>query len=135
MNNKNLIGREAQIYYNLNKGGWSIRTKEISPNGKKTWKVTGHIYDGLIVKVKKLTVQEGTRQRIIEKKQKSVCAFLTGEIVSIGGKRPKLKNEYSFNPYYKGYFYETKTKKRVDAENLDNVYFCNESRKFYALPK
>ena len=94
-----LVGRRVDVYYNLHKGGWSVRCKggKASPeNGK----VIGYLKGNSVLRlqVERAHVSERGRARVIASGRRSVHAWITGVIVSISP-RPAAGPEITYNPY------------------------------------
>lgn len=64
-------GQRVQIYYNLHKGGYSIKDKA-------TGLVVGYAQNVLLTRCK-FNVQQGGRQKTIQEKRKRVHAYIEGD--------------------------------------------------------
>lgn len=131
---------KAFIYYNLNNGCWSVKSREPETYGK----VVAHVYE-LVVAHVEFKVSEAGRQRVIEEQRKNVHAGVSGRIVAWRGADPRYPIQQSigaagqcskvldsmievdlplvsYNPYYAGYFYTKEDKAPVYVANLVGMY-------------
>jgi hypothetical protein len=115
------------VYRNLNKRKgdpslfvWSLRVRG---------KVEGHSKFALLLNPE-FKVSESTRQRVITRNRRAVCAFVRGTLAhthphSISRMAPAGKRvRISFNPYTGDTFYRCDTRKPVTA--ADAVIFTSE---------
>ena len=130
------------IYRNLNKRKgnpslfvWSIR----AANGPNRGKVEGHA-ETVILRDPEFKVAESTRQRVITRNRRAVCAYIRGTVEiparmpdnplyygATGAAIPCLAGKrvlISFNPYTGDTFYRCDTRKPVTA--ADAVIFTSE---------
>ena len=90
------IGHKVDIYFNLHKKKWSIKSRV-------TNRIILHTEKACVINAS-FVVQESGRQRVLKEKRRNVHAFVRGEFAPVP---PDLKNPYQifYNPYHAGYFY------------------------------
>lgn len=112
---------KVRVYRNLHKSCYSVKAME----GENKNRVIYHASEVLLTNVK-FVVYESGRQRVLERKQKNVHAFVDGNmasVVPIGADIGSIIEEeindakVSYNPYRFGYFYYTTTLDRVDISS------------------
>ena len=124
---------KAQIYFNLHKKTWSMKTQQLNAQGKKVWRVTEYS-DSVLFRPEKYVSREGTRQRIIARKQKEICAFVQGEIIQLDAAKPsQLGDTISYNPYFENFFYSDHDKKEIDPKKYSLLYFDKNNKKAHEV--
>ena len=111
-----LIGSTVQVYWNLRKKTWSIRSK-------KTRKVVGYS-DHVILTGVKFVVSESGRQRVITEKRKNVHAWAEGTMLT-NVSCTVLGHDFkqiSYNPYKSGNFAYKSNGRPVRV--AERVMFC-----------
>lgn len=84
----------AQIYYNLRTGLWSVRS-----GGRVIAHLAELTLGGCVPHV-----GESSRQKVIERRCRSVHAWIKGSAWSEGASIPPGAERVSYNPYRCGYF-------------------------------
>lgn len=133
MNNVTLVegrtiaaGERVEVYYNLNKGGYSI--KSLDKGNKDKGKVVAYA-DNVTITGASFHASEATLKKILEKKQKAVYAVVRGYIVDADKKDIQQYKEGYINPYTTGTFINRQTKEELSTAK--EVYFTN--KLFYYL--
>ena len=99
-----IVREDARIrtYWNLHKDCYSI----VHAEGENYGRVAGYLRIPFLLKNVEFRVQEATRQRIIEKGVRDICAYAVGRIESLGSVAPKhiqrMQNQgrhVQFNPF------------------------------------
>jgi hypothetical protein len=88
----------VEVYRNLHRGDWSIRSCT-------TGRVIGHSDQVFLADVR-LTVQKAGRDRVLREKRKNVHAFMRGELVTTADWHTShnTDQQVSYNPYKAGSF-------------------------------
>jgi len=84
----------VRVHRNLHKAAWSV----VDP---KTGRVIAHV-DRIALKDVEFRVQEGGRQTVLRTRQRSVHAYVVGELVGTIQKppsRPSGLRRFSYDPY------------------------------------
>ena len=118
INNVPMSAVPVDVYRNLHKNTWSIRSRT-------TGRVIAHA-DNVVVKNVKFVVQPAGRQRVLDEERKNVHAFVRGRIspITTDGVIPMLTRvaytvQVKYNPYIlepdqrAGHFYEVDTEETV----------------------
>lgn len=74
---------KVDVYRNLNEGNFSIRSRDTDHFDGAYGRVVGHAKQVLVGGVK-FVVQEGSRERAVEKGQRNVHAFVRGVMLGTG---------------------------------------------------
>ncbi len=98
---------------------WNVREKNFSVKNQNG--VLLHASKAAMKDVS-FHVVESTRRRIIHNKRKEVCAWAEGELVHLCHAKKDEMTQVSFNPYKQGFFYCTKTNRRIDKAELALFY-------------
>ena len=111
---KDITDVPVDIYRNLHKNTWSIRSR-----------TTGRIIkwaDGLVVRNATFVVQPGGRQRVLDEGRKNVHAFVRGTLSPISTDmltQVAFNVQIKYNPYIlepdqrAGHFYEVETEETI----------------------
>jgi hypothetical protein len=118
------VGERVEVYYNLNKGGYSI--KSIDKRNANKGKVVAYA-DYVTLENATFHASEATLKRILSSKQKSVYAVVRGYLVNIDKQDTNQYKLGYINPYTTGHFIDRDTNKRLNK--ADTVYF--ENKLFY----
>jgi hypothetical protein len=114
----------VDVYWNLHKGGYSIRAREGADKGR----VIGYAARVDLVDAT-FTVREGARQRVLHDKQKSVHAWVTGTLVD--SVDASCMTAVTYNPYREATFVRRDTRspvhsaQRVAMETRDGRAFVS----------
>jgi hypothetical protein len=103
---------KCDVYLNLHKKSWSVRSREKDNYGK----IYAH-RKIVIIKNPIFVVNEGGRQRVLREKQKNIHAFVRGELVSADETYAELKSfpldratHVAYNPYQSATFVDVKSR-------------------------
>ena len=114
INNVPMSAVPVDVYRNLHKNTWSIRSRT-------TGRVIAHA-DNVVVKNVKFVVQPAGRQRVLDEERKNVHAFVRGTLSPISTDMLTLVEfnvQIKYNPYIlepdqrAGHFYEVDTEETV----------------------
>lgn len=94
---------------------WNVREKTFSVKNQNG--VLLHASKAAMKDVS-FSVIEATRQRILSRQTKEVCAWAEGELIHLRFLKINDLTEVSFNPYKHPHFYCVKTNRRVDSAKL-----------------
>src|SRR5574343_1925883 len=94
----------VSCYRNLHKKCYSVMYKG---------RVIKHLTN-FCLKNAKFVVRESGRQRVIREKRKNVHAFVVGELVE-DATGVTVGNRISYNPYEQNYFFDARTKAKLDV--------------------
>ena len=102
-------GVSVDVYRNLHKNTWSIRSRT-------TGRVVDHS-DNVLVRAAKFVVQPAGRNRVLQEKRKNVHAFVRGVVSPL----PRVTTfetpcdvQVKYNPYRADHFYEVETGEAVE---------------------
>ena len=108
INNMPLSAVKVDVYKNLHKNTWSIRSCTAG-------RVVGHA-DNIVVKNAKFVVQPAGRKKVLREQRKNVHAFIRGVIEPL----PRVTTfetpcdvQVKYNPYHADHFYEVETEEVV----------------------
>jgi hypothetical protein len=118
------VGERVEVYYNLNKGGYSI--KSIDKRNPNKGKVVAYA-DYVTLENATFHASEATLKRILASKQKSVYAVVRGYLVSADKQETTQYKRGYINPYTTGHFINEDTKEQLTT--AAQVYF--ENKRFY----
>ena len=128
---------KVDIYRNLHKDCWSVRSRERSNYGR----VVGHVHCA-VLKDAKFVVSQAGRDRVLREKRKNVHAVVRGNLLDSksGNTRwpwPVLLDllpmkRVAYHPYRKDSFFWTDTEKPVDRSSL--VLFGSDMAVHAGLP-
>jgi hypothetical protein len=109
-----ITGLKVDVYRNLAKGGFSIRSRETETYGRViSHRDTVHLRDVEFV------VREKGRQKVLEEEVKNVHAVLRGVVAE---ESPVDKStEVTYNPYKYSNFVERDTEKSLDQAAMVRV--------------
>ena len=101
MNLDSYIGQRVQVYRNLHKGAFSVRVKGL---------VVGYC-DSARLAGCEFKVGEVARQRVLERKCRSVHAYVVGTLVSAQNGEQEAADFFrvSYNPFVRGDFFNKAT--------------------------
>ena len=102
---------KVDVYFNLHKKVFSIRSREKETRGK----VIKHT-DNATIKNAKFVVSEKGRQRVLRERRKNVHAHIRGDLVS-NGDITNPKTAY-YNPYTKSSFVNYHTGEPVKQSDM-----------------
>ena len=95
-------GKKVAVYYNLNRGGWSIAEYK-SP--RCYGKVLGYAQSVTLTDCR-CVVRESSRLTVIKDKRRQVHAWIVGTLVATDEAKPaQLESAVSYNPFKCGHFY------------------------------
>ena len=106
-------GVSVDVYKNLHKNTWSIRSRT-------TGRVVEHA-DNVLVRAATFVVQPAGRQRVLKEQRKNVHAFVRGIITPlprITTFDPPCDVQVKYNPYHADHFYEVDTGEAVTQASL-----------------
>lgn len=106
-------GKKADIYRNLQTGGYSIRSRETETYGT----VIGH-EDVVVVTDAEFVVQEKGRQRVLEEERKNVHAVVRGVVSSLDewdGVNDADTVPVTYNPYEYAHFVHAETEEPIES--------------------
>ena len=112
----------VEVYWNLHKNRWSIRSLENHNRGK----IVGHI-DRLILSDCQFVVQPGGQKRTRKTGQKNVHAFVRGHIDGYHLPLPINSQRVTYNPFRDNTFILTDSKESI--RGADQTYFEIENGK------
>ncbi len=113
----------VRIHKNLNRNVWSRMVGGKGP--------VSHVLSAALADVE-FRVQEGSRQRVLERKVRSVHAYCVGEEVDVPADLDGMV-EVSYNPYRGGSFYRRDTGAPVTRAAL--VVFTSEGKCLTSNPE
>lgn len=112
------LGEKVEVYYNINKGGFSIKSKE---------KTNAH-YNKVVayapfIQIKDASFHVGTKtlERVRTRKQKEVYAVVRGILTSFDQLNDIGYRKGYHNPYITDTFIDWETKQEL--KTAENVYF------------
>jgi hypothetical protein len=106
-------GVSVDVYRNLHKNTWSIRSRT-------TGRVVGHS-DNVLVRAAKFVVQPAGRKRVLQDKRKNVHAFVRGVVSPLPGVttfETPCDVQVKYNPYKADHFYEVETGEAVEQASV-----------------
>lgn len=128
---QSLEGMKVDIYWNLHRGGFSIRSRETETYGK----VLAHMKDPnttLLIWQPEYVVQKAGHEKVLREQKKNVHAFIRGtidgmfegmNIEQMNAAAPTAKNGWdrravSYNPYKMDSFYERETEAPIESSDF-----------------
>ena len=127
-NNSGLADIKVDVYWNLHKKCWSIRSRERDDYGK----VVTHL-DSCVVAAAKFVVNQKGRERVLRERKKNVHAFVRGNLLMT--KMPGTIESYvgwdkvSYNPYKGPNFVAQSTGEELTQSSL--VLLSDEGKAYY----
>lgn len=112
---------KVRVYRNLHKDCWSVKYKGIVIARPKQ----------IQLKNAKMIVNEKGRQKVLDKKQKQVHAYIEGYWNEKSNRRPSFIQrwkEISYNPYFKPFFFFVRGKKAI--LNAKKVFLTSDNKVF-----
>lgn len=106
-------GKKADVYRNLQTGGYSIRSRETETYGT----VIGH-EDAVVVENAEFVVQEKGRQRVLEEERKNVHAVVRGVVGKLSDWDDVSDTEtvpVTYNPYEYAHFVHAETEEPIES--------------------
>ena len=129
-NNSGLADIRVDVYWNLHKKCWSIRSRERDDYGK----VVTHL-NSCVVAAAKFVVNQKGRERVLRERKKNVHAFVRGNLLmtKMPGRIEGYTgwDEVSYNPYKGPKFVAQSTGKALARSHL--VLLNTEGKAYYFL--
>lgn len=94
----NTVVTRVRVYFNIHRRMFSVQKKT-----EKGWRLWCHT-DFMFLKNVRFIVNEQARLKVIERRRKSVHAFIEGDIPNTGEDKFYGKTEVKYNPYHCGNF-------------------------------
>ena len=112
---------KVDIYRNLHKDCWSVRSRERSDYGR----VVDHVHCA-VIKNAKFVVSQAGRNRVLREKRKNVHAVVRGNLLDSKSGHTrwawqvlrKMMKRVTYHPYRKNTFFWADTEKSVDCSSL-----------------
>lgn len=108
-----VVGKKADVYRNLQVGGYSIRSRETETYGT----VIGH-EDEVVMENVEFVVQEAGRQKVLEEERKNVHAVVRGVVDtkdSWEGIDTNNAIPITYNPYEYAHFVHANTEEPIES--------------------
>lgn len=104
---------DVEVYKNLHNDKFSIRCS-------KSKLVIAHADDLYLLDVKFIVQQKG-RERVLNEKRKNVHAYAKGKLTMAHKPSWEVLAKVNYNPYRFGFFFNAKTKEKVDKSDLCHI--------------